>query len=197
MAAVSRTSDAEVAELCARGDRAAQRDLFLRTRNAVHHTLYRVLGSNRDVEDLLQETYLAVFRSIGNYAGRSSLLTWCCSVATHVALSHLRRKKPVPVAHLEIESDAPSTDQVVRARAALARLYHALDRIDPTQRVAFALAVIDGRSLAEVAEMTGASLSAVKTQVWRAKKTIDKRAAVDPLLRDYVTDLTRDAEGVA
>ena len=103
----------------------------------------------------------------------------------------------MPVAHLEIESDAPSTDQVVRARAALARLYHALDRIDPTQRVAFALAVIDGRSLAEVAEMTGASLSAVKTQVWRAKKAIDKRAAVDPLLRDYVTDLTRDAEGVA
>ena len=85
----------------------------------------------------------------------------------------------------------------MRARAALARLYHALDRIDPTQRVAFALAVIDGRSLAEVAEMTGASLSAVKTQVWRAKRAIDKRAAVDPLLRDYVTDLARDAEGVA
>ncbi|MBL8624017.1 MAG: RNA polymerase sigma factor [Myxococcales bacterium] len=186
-----------MAELCARGDRAAQRDLFLRTRTAVHHTLYRVLGSNREVEDLLQETYLAVFRSIGNYAGRSSLLTWCCSVGTHVALSHLRRKRPVPVAQLEIESEAPSTDQVVRARAALARLYHALDRIDPVQRVAFALAVIDGRSLAEVAEITGASLSAVKTQVWRAKKAIDKRAAVDPLLREYVTTLAGDAEGVA
>ncbi|MBK9033215.1 MAG: RNA polymerase sigma factor [Myxococcales bacterium] len=193
MAAVSRESDADLAARCAAGDRGAQRELFLRTRTAVHRTLFRVLGSNQDVEDLLQDAFLAMFRSVGNYAGRSSLLTWCCSVASHVALSHLRRRKAIPTADLELESDAPSADRVMRARLALARLYRVLDRVDPVQRIAFALAVIDGRPLAEVAELTGASVTAVKTQVWRARKALDKRAAADPLLREYMTELVDGA----
>ncbi|MBP8809018.1 MAG: RNA polymerase sigma factor [Kofleriaceae bacterium] len=185
----TRDDDAALAARCASGDRAAQRDLFLRSRTAVHRTLFRVLGGNQDVEDLLQETYLAVFRSMGSYGGRASLTTWCCAIATNLALSHLRRRRATPLAEIEVESDAPSADRLVRARNAVVRLYRALDRIDPVQRVAFALAVIDGRSMAEVAELTGASVPAVKTQVWRARKALDKRAAADPLLREYLHDL--------
>ncbi|MEZ4399913.1 MAG: RNA polymerase sigma factor [Kofleriaceae bacterium] len=189
LSVVSRSDDADLAVRCAAGDRAAQRDLFLRTRAAVHRTLFRVLGSNQDIEDLLHEVYLAAFRSIGNYGGRASLLTWCCGIAANVALSHLRRRRTVPTEAVDQPSGAPGAERVVRARIAVGRLYAALDRIDPVQRIAFTLAVIDGRALAEVAELTGASLSAVKTQVWRARKALDKRAAADPLLREYVEEL--------
>lgn len=190
-----RTDDTALADRCARGDRVAQRELFQRTRAAVHRTLFRVLGSNAELEDLLQETYLAVFRSIGSYGGRSSVLTWCCSIAAHTALSHLRKRKLVPMAVIEAPSLAPGADRVLRARVAAARLYALLDRIDPVQRVAFTLAVVDGRPLAEVAELTGASLSAVKTQVWRARNALDKRAAHDAVLSEYIEDLGAPAEG--
>lgn len=191
-----RADDADLAERCARGDRAAQRALFQQTRAAVHRTLYRVLGSNQEIEDLLQETYLAVFRSIRSYGGRSSLLTWCCSIAAHTAISFLRRRRATPVAVIEGPSLAPGADRVLRAKVAVARLYAALDRIDPVQRAAFTLAVVDGRPLAEVAVLTDASLSAVKTQVWRARKALDKRAAIDPVLSEYIADLGA-AEGEA
>lgn len=184
-----RADDTALAARCARGDRVAQRQLFQQTRAAVHRTLYRVLGSNQEIEDLLQESYLAVFRSIGSYGGRSSVLTWCCSVAAHTAISFLRRRRATPMAVIDMPSLAPGADRIVRARAAVVRLYAALDRIDPVQRVAFTLAVVDGRPLAEVAELTDASLSAVKTQVWRARKALDKRAAADPLLSEYVAEL--------
>jgi len=184
-----RSDDAALAQRCASGDRGAQRDLFLRTRAAVHRTLYRVLGSNSELEDLLQETYLAVFRSIASYGGRASLLTWCCSVAAHTALSFLRRRRPTPTAVLEAPSLAPGAERVLRAKLAVERLYAALDRVDPVQRIAFTLAVVDGRPLAEVAELTRASLSAVKTQVWRARKTLDKRASADAVLAEYIHDL--------
>lgn len=190
-----RADDTSLAERCAQGDRAAQKELFQRTRAAVHRTLYRVLGSNAELEDLLQETYLAVFRSIASYGGRSSVLTWCCSIAAHTALSHLRRRRPVPIAVPETPSLAPGADRVLRARVAVQHLYAALDRIDPVQRVAFTLAVVDGRPLAEVAELTGASLSAVKTQVWRARAALDKRAAANAVLAEYIEDLGRGAEG--
>lgn len=184
-----RADDADLAERCARGDRTAQRALFQQTRAAVHRTLFRVLGSNQEIEDLLQETYLAVFRSIGSYGGRSSLLTWCCSIAAHTAISFLRRRRATPVATIDGPSLAPGADRVLRARVAVTRLYAALDRIDPVQRTAFALAVVDGRPLAEVAVLTDASLSAVKTQVWRARKALDKRAANDPVLSEYIAEL--------
>jgi len=69
------------------------------------------------------------------------------------------------------------------------RLYMALDRLDPKQRIAFALAVIDGRSLAEVAQLTESSVVAVKTRVWRARKDLMKRASKDDALSSYLTEL--------
>ena len=51
-----------------------------------------------------------------------------------------------------------------------------MDRIEAKQRIAFALAVIDGRSLAEVAELTETTVVAVKTRVWRARKDLMTRA---------------------
>lgn len=163
------------------------------TRAAVHHTLFRILGSNQDMEDALQETYLEVFRSMERYAARSSLLTWCCAIGAHVALKHLRSRKGTVELHDDLPAPEPSAERVVLARAAARRLYVALDRIDPTQRVAFALAVVDGRSLQEVAELTDASLSAVKTRVWRARKELDRLAARDPVLSSYIADLGEPA----
>ena len=55
-------------------------------------------------------------------------------------------------------------------------------------------AVIDGRPLAEVAELTDASLSAVKTRVWRARKELDRLASKDPVLSAYVADLSSGRE---
>ncbi len=188
--AAARDLDVELAARCVHGDRSAQRDLFQRSRAAVHHTLFRVLGSNQDMEDVLQETYLEVFRSLSRYAARSSLVTWCCAIAAHVALGHLRaRRQPTVELSADIPALGPDAQHIALAREAARRLYAALDRIDPVQRVAFALAVIDGRPLQEVAEMTDATLSAVKTRVWRARKELDRLAGRDPVLASYVADL--------
>lgn len=182
-----------VAARCAQGDRTAQRELFLRTRNAVHRTLYRILGNNRDVEDLLQETYLMVFRGIDRFEGRSSPTTWCCGIAVHVAYNHLRsmrRRRTEP----EVEAIDPSPDvgELSEQREAARRLYEAMNQLDPDQRIAFSLAVIDGQSVAQVAETLAVSGGAVKTRVWRARKQLERIARKDPALADYVGALCED-----
>lgn len=192
-----RDRDAELAARCLAGDRVAQREVFNATRAAVHHTLFRILGSNQDMEDALQETYLEVFRSMSRYAARSSLLTWCCAIGAHVALKHLRGRRPTVELHDDLPSSAPGLERVMEMREVARRLYAALDRIDPTQRIAFALAVIDGRSLQDVAELTDAGLSAVKTRVWRARKELDRLASRDPVLAAYVAELGEPVAGEA
>jgi RNA polymerase sigma-70 factor (ECF subfamily) len=179
----------ELARRCACGDRAAQRELFQDHKRSVHAALFRILGNNNEIEDLLQETFLQVLKSIGSFRGDAALGTWISRITTRVAFSYIRRRPKVPtplesVAH--IPEDRPDVESQTVAREAVRRLYAALDRVEVKQRVAYALHVIDGRSMKEVAEMTGATVVATKSRVWRARREVNKRAAKDPLLSTYL-----------
>jgi len=174
------------------GDRAAQRDLFLAQRAAVHHTLFRILGAHREIEDLVQDAFFEIFRALPSFRGDSTLTRWCQTIATRVAYLAISRKKP-PAVDLALVEDSlageSDTRRETQIREAARRLYAALDRLDPKQRIAFALATIDGMSMAEVAALTESSIVAVKTRVWRARKDLMKRAAKDEVLRSYIAEL--------
>lgn len=193
--ALDRSADRTLAERAAHGDRHAQRELFLAHRRAVHHVLFRVLGSNRDMEDLVQDAFIQIFRSIGSYRGDSSLARWCCTIAMRTAYGAIDKRRRTPSGDdsaAELEDHGPPMAERLDVHAAAARLYRALERIDDKHRVAFALAVLDERPLQEVAELTEASVSAVKTRVFRARKELLRRAAKDPVLSAYLGQLPQE-----
>jgi RNA polymerase sigma-70 factor (ECF subfamily) len=181
--------DLELARRCAAGDSTAQRQLFRDTRGNVHNTLYRILGSNRDMEDLVQEVFIEVFRSVGRFRGEAKLTTWISRITTRVALGHISRRKPAPQsleAVAEVDGGAPDAARLLEVREAARRLYAALDRVDPARRIPFALHVIEGLPLREVADMTDSSLVATKSRVWRARREIERRAEKDPILAGFL-----------
>lgn len=191
-ASLQRSADVELARRCAAGEREAQRAFFLQQRAQVHRTLYRVLGSNRQIEDLIQETFIAAFGALGSFRGESSLNTWIDTIAARVVYRHLARREPRPV-HLQavasMASDAPDPERQAVAREALRRLYGALDRIEPKHRIAYTLHELDGRPVKEVARITRASSLAVKNRLWRARRSLHARALRDPLLREFLSTL--------
>lgn len=190
--AAVREHDLDLARRAASGERAAQRELFTSQRAGVHHALFRILGSNREIEDLVQDAFLEIFRALHAFRGESTLGRWCQTIATRTAYLAISRRRPPAVDLALIEDSLPGdadTRRHVQMRDAARRLYGALDRLDPKQRIAFALAVIDGRSLAEVAQLTDASVVAVKTRVWRARKDLMRRAAKDAVLSSYLAEL--------
>ncbi len=186
----AREHDVEIARRAADGDRAAQRELFQAQRRSVHHTLFRILGSNRDIEDLVQDAFIEIFRALPSFRGDSTLARWCQTITTRVAYLAISRRKPATVELGLVEEvvadPSPDAARVAHARDAARRLYAALDRLDAKKRIAFALAVIDGLPLREVAKLTESSTFATKTRVWRARREIDKRAQNDPVLREYL-----------
>lgn len=196
-ASTSREHDLELARRAASGDRAAQRELFLAQRTNVHRALFRILGSNRELEDLLQDAFIEIFRAVHTFRGDSTLGRWCQTIAVRVAYLAISRRKPPAVDLALVEdtvADATDVRRHVQVREATRRLYAALDRIEAKQRIAFALAAIDGKPLAEVAELTGTSVFAVKTRVWRARRELMRRAGKDAVLAAYLEDLA-DPEG--
>ncbi|MGN6108122.1 MAG: RNA polymerase sigma factor [Kofleriaceae bacterium] len=188
----AREHDLALARRAASGDRAAQRELFVAQRAGVHHALYRILGANRELEDLLQDVFLEIFRALPSFRGDSTLGRWCQTIAMRVAYLAISRRRPPAVDLALVEDELPGatdTRREVQLREATRRLYAALDRLDPKLRIAFALAVIDGRPLAEVAQLTESSVVATKTRVWRARKDLMKRAAKDDVLSSYLAEL--------
>ena len=150
-----------------------------------------MLGSNADIDDLIQDTFIEIFRSLPGFRGDALLSTWVDRIAVRVAYGYIARRKPETV-RLSVVPDAPSRDASAEERAlareAARRLYAILDRVEANQRIAYTLHVIDGRPLPEVAKIMNASVIATKLRAWRAARTVEKRAKNDPLLAEFVDE---------
>jgi RNA polymerase sigma-70 factor (ECF subfamily) len=187
--------DVVLVDRCLGGESAAARELFRRHRGRVHASLYRVLGGNHDMDDLLQEAFLQVFQSLRGWRAEASLATWIDRVAVRVAYRYLsNRSRRAPTVEL-VEDDDPGElslhTPIGGARRQLARdgvrrLYAVLDALSPAARLAFTLHEIDGRSMAEVADVVGATVTATKLRVWRARRSVEAAAAADPILREFL-----------
>jgi RNA polymerase sigma-70 factor (ECF subfamily) len=186
--------DVLLVDRCLTGEPAATRELFRRHRNRVHACLFRVLGGNRDMDDLLQESFLQVFQSLRGWRAEASLATWIDRVAVRCAYRYLsqrgRRVATEPLDDDAVAAPAAHTDgpgaRRQLARDGVVRLYAVLDELSPAARLAFTLHELDGRSLAETAALVGSSVTATKLRVWRARKRIEAVAAADPVLSEFL-----------
>ena len=195
MTAAAYVEDVLLVDRCLTGEPAATRELFRKHNRRVHACLFRVLGSNRDMDDLLQEAFLQVFQSLRNWRAEASLATWIDRVSVRVAFRYLsqksRRITTQGFGDDAIDPDVAGYDigpgaSRQHARDGVKRLYAVLDELSPAARLAFTLHEIDGRPLAEVAALVGSSVTATKLRVWRARKTVQAAAAADPILKEFL-----------
>lgn len=189
---VSASDDGEIVRRCVDGDRAAQRALFESERRRVHSTLFRILGSNQHVDDLMQDVFVSVFRSLHAFRGESSLATWIDRCAVRAAFKHIRRRRSH---HLELVAETvatgdPSAERRAIDREAVRRLYETLERLEPKQRLAFTLCAIDDRSVSEAATLMNATVVATKARLWRARRHVLKCAKADPVLAAYIVGVS-------
>ena len=182
--------EADLVAACVRGDGAAERELYRREFARVHRLVYRLVGSSRDLDDILQETFIAVFRGLPRFRGDAKLSTWIDRIAVRAVFDHFaaRRRQPVPIeiVHDRDDGGGPLGDRA-HAREGLRRLYAALATLPIDARIAFALYAIDGRSVSEVASITGTARVTAKLRIWRARRALYQRIADDAVLRDYLT----------
>ena len=195
MTAAAYVEDVLLVDRCLTGEPAATRELFRRHQKRVHACLYRVLGTNRDMDDLLQEAFLQVFQSLRNWRAEASLATWIDRVSVRVAYRYLtQRGRRIQTDVLADDEEAVALETIdighgsrrQLARDGVKRLYAVLDELSPAARLAFTLHEIDGRPLAETAKLVGATVTATKLRVWRARKRIEAAAAADPVLAEFL-----------
>ena len=157
------------------------RALFLEQRDPLFRFLLRLTRNASDAEDLLQETFLTVWRKRELFEGRGSAAGYLRRTAYRLFLNHselaTRRAALAPTSHDGHEPGAPTpdTEHAETVGFLVQRVRAALDELPEPARTAFVLFRYEGLSCAEVAETQGAPLKTVETRIARATQLLAEK----------------------
>jgi RNA polymerase sigma-70 factor (ECF subfamily) len=180
-------SDALV-ERCQVGDDDAFLELYRRHRSDVTRLVQRLLGRTADVEDVTQEVFLQVHRSLKDFRYGSRFSTWLYRVTVNVVLMQRRAQRCRPQlveAGDTIVSEAlePLPDEQIAQRRRVRALCRILERLSEKKRTAYLLHDIDGLPPADIAQLVGAPVLTVRTRLFYARREIVGRMSEEPSLR--------------
>jgi RNA polymerase sigma-70 factor (ECF subfamily) len=176
-----------------RGDARAMRLLLERHRGDVARVAFRVLGPTADLEDVVQEALVQIYRSLPSYEGHSKFSTWLYRVVTNVARMHLRRQRSRPrltsasdEALASHASPAAPPDSDAERSERMEALYRHLSALSDKKRTVLVLHDLAGLSAAEIAEIVEAPVLTVRTRLFYARKELYAQLASDPALSELV-----------
>jgi RNA polymerase sigma-70 factor (ECF subfamily) len=171
------------------GEMRAGAVLFDRYAAHIRRVLVRVLGPDPELADLLQDVFVSALASIRKLSEPSALKAWLTRTAIFMARGRIRRRTRWRFLRFVGPDELPDIagpELKPEEREALAGVYRTLSKLPANQRIAFALRVLDGMELAEVAAACGVSLATIKRRVSQAQRRFAELARREPSLRDWV-----------
>lgn len=175
-------------ERAASGDASAFRTLFQRHRGDVARLVYRMLNAPADLEDVVQEVFVQVFRSLKDFRGQAKLSTWIHRVTVNVVLMHRRSAKSRPVlteeapGDLVADADSALPDEETERRERMRAFGRLLERLADKKRLVFVLHELEGLAPAEIAEIVGAPVLTVRTRLFYARRELEAMMHEEPTL---------------
>jgi RNA polymerase sigma-70 factor, ECF subfamily len=157
------------------GDQSAFADLVTRYQSAVFNMAYRMLGDPTEAEDAAQEVFVRAWNQLRTFQLERRFSTWLLSIASHHCIDMLRRRKPTAPLDgvaLFVPSDAPEPDEMALRGEQREMVQRMLNTLPEKYRTVTVLRYYNDLSYDEIAQMTGLTESAVKTQLHRARRML-------------------------
>ena len=181
----SESSDEALAARAAAGDDSAFEWLVVRYQHRVFRLACR-LTSETDAPDVLQDTFLQVYRHLPTFRGESQFSTWLYRIATNVGLMHRRARARRPAESLDVflprfDADgrhvhtpdalriASRVDELLDRQALAEKAQAAIERLPDLYREAFVLRDLEELTTADVAQVLGVEPATVRQRVHRAR----------------------------
>ncbi|PPJ28947.1 RNA polymerase sigma factor SigE [Nocardia nova] len=142
----------------------------------VYRLAYRLTGDPQDAEDLTQETFIRVFRSLQNYQP-GTFEGWLHRITTNLFLDMVRRRNRIrmealPEDYDRVPSEGPGPEQVYHDARLDPDLQRALDALAPEFRAAVVLCDIEGLSYEEIGATLGVKLGTVRSRIHRGRQAL-------------------------
>ncbi|GMU20795.1 MAG: RNA polymerase sigma factor [Phycisphaerae bacterium] len=162
----------QIIAACRRGDREAQRALYAATADRVYRLLLRMTRNSEDAADLLQETYLRVFRNIGQFEATSSPYTWIYRIAVNEAQQWFRRRgrqERLLVSHARETRDVQISDH---PDVHSWEVQEAVASLPDAERDLIVLRYFDGLSYTEMAQVLEKPVGTIASGLNRARSLL-------------------------
>lgn len=157
----------------------------------VFHTCISFVPNKEDAEDIAQEVFLEVYKSIGKFKGNSKLSTWIYKICTNKCLEFIRKKNAkkrlvfmqrilgneIPLDKTNFFTEFNHPGILLEHKERSETIYLAINTLPESQKTVFTLAKLDGKTYQEIVEITGKSMSSVESIMFRAKKNLQKKLA--------------------
>lgn len=184
--------DHELVERVQRGDMAAFDLLVRKYQHRTAALIGRYVRDWSECQDVAQETFIRVYRAIGNFRGDAQFSTWLHRIAVNTAKNHLaaRNRRPpsddIDVGDAELfagaaalrDSDTPERELMRQEMEHT--VMRAVDALPEELRMAISLREVDGLSYEEIAQRMDCPIGTVRSRIFRAREAID--AQLRPLL---------------
>ena len=178
----------DVVERAQAGEVGAFRELYAAHHRSVARQL-TFLVPRADLEDVLQDVFIEVFRSIKRFEGKSAFSTWLYRVAVHVAMKARRRHTRSRLDIVEEVPDqvdgGPQPVDVSLSAERQARVEALLARLSPKKRAVLVLHDLQGVEAAAIAEVLGTNVLTVRTRLFYARRELEVLAKADPALSEF------------
>jgi RNA polymerase sigma-70 factor (ECF subfamily) len=183
--AAQATSDEMLLEGIASGERASMHVLYARHNVRVFRFILRIVGDATVAEDLVSQVFLDVWRTAGQFEGRSQVSTWLLAIARFKALTALRNRRHEDVDQDEVTSiaDGAESPEACMSRSQTCEsLRKAVAQLSPAHREIIDLVYYHEKSVEEVGQIIGIPQATVKTRMFYARKHLAqllKQAGID------------------
>ncbi len=158
---------------CKEEDRQAQNELYKLFASAMFNISRRIMGSDEDAKDVLQESFVEVFLKIGTLENEITFPAWIKRIVVNKSINALRKKRLL-TSSLEEDFEVPegpaSDDDIIKHQAN--KIMKALDKISEGCRTVFNLYLFEGYDHKEIGEILAISESASKAQYSKAKSKV-------------------------
>jgi RNA polymerase sigma-70 factor (ECF subfamily) len=188
-AELQRRLNAELVDRVLQDPPAGLAALYARFAKDVNRLVWRLMGADADHDDIVQQVFLQMLRSIHHVRDPERLNMWVRSITVNVVRSELRRRmvrRAFLREHREVQHHGDLAHDM-EVRELVRESVELLDKMPSRERIVFVLYNVEGLSLPEVAELCGYSLMTAKRRLGNARRRFDALMAHRPALRDKLS----------
>ncbi|WP_136481897.1 RNA polymerase sigma factor [Cognatitamlana onchidii] len=154
----------------------------------VFATCISFVPNKEDAEDIAQEVFVEVFKSIEKFKGQSKLSTWVYRITTNKCLEFIRKRNTkkrfgfmqsilgneIPLDKTSYFTEMNHPGVILENKEKSQTLFYAINQLPEAQKVVFTLHKVDGKSYQEISAITEKSIASVESLMFRAKKNLQK-----------------------
>jgi RNA polymerase sigma-70 factor (ECF subfamily) len=180
---LSSLNDSQVVQRFLDGESRAFGELVNRYDNRLLNFVYRTVGDRERAQDLVQETFVRVYRHLHRFDQSKKFSTWIYTIAGNLAKNELRNRSRNPLVlfqtikknwdadhrPLEWEDSSLKPDDLYRKRHLKELVDRAVQQLPEHHRIVFVLRELEGKTYEEIADITGCNLGTVKSRLNRAR----------------------------